>query len=485
MTDIHFESATALTRAIADKRIGSRELLDHYLARIERINPALNAVVALDVEQARARADAADAALARGESWGPLHGLPMTVKDSIEVAGMRTTSGAPALAGYLSRSDATSVARLRAAGAVIFGKTNLPIFAGDVQSYNPVFGTTNNPWDLARSPGGSSGGAAAALAAGLTGLELGSDIGGSIRNPAHCCGVYGHKPSHGIVPGRGHIPGPPGTLSEADIAVLGPLARSADDLALSLNLLAGPDTDRAVAWRLALPPPRHAALREFRVAAWFDDPVCEVDSELLGAYRGLAEDLRRAGVKVDESARPAVEFAEALQLYLSLLLPIVNAGLPDAQFAELAHLANTLPVSDTGPLASMARGTALRHRDWMRANEARTRMRAAWARFFQDFDVLLCPVLPTAAILHDHTEPMGARTITVNGAPRPYFDLLSWAGLVGMALLPATVAPVGRTAGGLPFGVQIVGPYLEDLTTIAFAAHLAEIGGGFQPPPGY
>jgi len=485
MTDIAFESATQLSRAIASKRIGSRELLEHYLARIERIDPAVNAVVTLDVEVARARADAADAALARGESWGPLHGLPMTIKDSIEVAGMRTTSGSKALAGYTSVSDASSVARLRAAGAVIFGKTNLPTFAGDVQSYNAVFGTTNNPWDLARTPGGSSGGSAAALAAGLTGLELGSDIGGSIRNPAHCCGVYGHKPSHGIVPGRGHIPGPPGTLSEPDIAVLGPLARSADDLALSLDVLAGPEADRAVAWKLALPPPRRTALREFRVAAWFDDPVCPVDGELLGVYRQLADELRRAGVAVDESARPAVDFGAALDLFGKLLMPIVNGGLPEAQFAEFAQLANTLPAGDTGLLATMARNTALRHRDWLRANEARARLRAAWAGFFERYDVLLCPVWPTAAIPHDHLEPMGARTIRVDGEVRLYFDLMSWAGLIGMALLPATVAPVGRTAGGLPIGLQIVGPYLEDRTTIAFAQHLAEIGRVFSPPPGY
>ena len=485
MTDIAFDSASALAAAIAARRIGSRELLEHYLARVERHNPALNAIVTLDVERARDRADAADAALARGESWGPLHGLPMTIKDSIEVEGLRTTSGSPLLAQYVSRTDAPTVARLRAAGAVIFGKTNLPVFAGDVQSYNPVFGTTNNPWDLTRTPGGSSGGAAAALAAGLTGLELGSDIGGSIRNPAHCCGVFGHKPSHGIVPGRGHIPGPPGTLSEADIAVLGPLARGADDLGLALRLLAGPDRDRSVGWKLDLPPPRRQALREFRVAAWFDDPACRIDSELLAHYQALAETLRREGVAVDESARPAVDFGQAIAAYVSLLMPIVNAGLPDVEFRQLAALADTLPPGDTSPMGAIARATALRHRDWLRVNEARTRMRASWTAFFEQYDVLLCPVLPTAAILHDHSEPMSARTLQVNGIPRPYLEQTSWAGLTGMAWLPATAAPIGRTASGLPIGVQIVGPWLEDYTPIAFAGHLAALTGGFTPPPGY
>jgi amidase len=485
MPELAFESATALTAAIRSRQIGSRELLENYLRRIERLNPKINAVVTLDVERARRRADAADAALARGESWGALHGLPITIKDSIETAGIRTTSGAPVHAEHVPAKDAVAVERLIAAGAVVFGKTNLPTFAMDVQSYNPIFGTTNNPWDVARSPGGSSGGAAAAIAAGLTGLELGSDIGGSIRNPAHFCGVYGHKPSHGIVPQRGHIPGPPGTLSQADIAVLGPLGRSGEDLELALDILAGPAADRAVAWRLALPPARRTSLREYRIAAWLDDPACSIDAALREPYEATVAALRRAGARVDEEARPGLEFADAYRTFLQLLWGETSPGLPREVFEGLVETAAQLPPDDDSELARVARFNTQRHRDWLSANEKRERLRAQWADFFRDYDVLLCPVTPTAANLHDHSEPFLARTITVNGRSRSYLHQIAWAGVIGMALLPVSVAPVARTASGLPIGLQIVGPYLEDRTPIDFARRLAEVAGGFDNPPGY
>ena len=222
--DAHYWSTGDAAAAIRAGRISSRDHLELLLDRVERLNPPLNAVVTLDAERARREADAADRALAEGRDLGPLHGVAMTIKDSFQTIGMRTTSGAPELSGHIPEVDAVPVARLRAAGAVVFGKTNLPIYAGDTQSYNAVFGQTNNPWNLERTPGGSSGGSAAALAAGFTPLELGSDIGGSIRGPASTCGIFGHKPSYGIVPALGQIPGPPGTLTQADIAVAGPMA---------------------------------------------------------------------------------------------------------------------------------------------------------------------------------------------------------------------------------------------------------------------
>jgi amidase len=485
MTDIAFRSAVHLAAAIRAKEISSRELLEHYLQRVERLNAKINAVVTLAVERARQRADAADAALARGEVWGPLHGVPMTIKDAIETAGIRTTGGAPAFAQHVPGTDAPAVSRLIAAGAVVFGKTNLPVLSMDVQAYNPLFGTTNNPWDVSRAPGGSSGGAAAALAAGLTALELGSDIGGSIRNPSHYCGVYGHKPTHGIVPQRGHIPGPPGTLSEADINVIGPLARCADDLALALDIVAGPDTERATAWRLALPPPRHTALREYRVGAWLDDPACSIDEEVLQRYRAVVEALREAGVAVNGRARPAINFADALGAYLSLLCAATSAGTPADLFQRMVETANERPLADNSAAVRLARGTTQRHRDWLIASERREHLRVRWAEFFRDYDVLLCPITPTAAIEHDHSEPITDRTIRVNGASRPYLDQIAWAGVIGMVYLPATIAPVGRTRTGLPVGIQIVGPYLEDRTPIVFARHLAEVIGGFGAPPGY
>jgi len=484
MRQVAFRSAAELAAAIRRKEVSSRELVEHYLARIQRFNSQVNAVVTLDPDGVLARADAADAALARGDIAGPLHGVPITIKDTIETAGMRTTAGAQLYAKHIPGHDAPAVARLVAAGAVIMGKTNTPRFAMDVQTYNSLFGTTNNPWDLARTPGGSSGGAAAALAAGLTTLELGSDIGGSIRTPAHFCGVYGHKPTHGIVPTRGHIPGPPGTLSDMDIAVLGPLARSAEDLALALDVVAGPDDDRAVAWKLQLPVPRCQSLREYRVAAWLDEPVCAVDAEICDRLQATVDALRRAGVQVHEDARPGFGFGRARAKYEQLLWAATCAGLPTEMFRELISTADTL-AADDGLLARFARATTQRHREWLSANESRQQHRARWAEFFRHYDVLLCPVAVTAAILHDHSEPFLARTIQVNGQTRSYADLLGWAGLIGMALLPSTVAPVGRTAGGLPVGVQIVGPYLEDRTPLDFARRLAEVTGGFEIPPGY
>jgi amidase len=483
MDELAFRPAVALAKAIRAGELGSRELLDHYAARVERLNPRVNAIVTLDLERARKRADAADAARARGELWGPLHGLPMTIKDSFETAGLRTTCGVPELAEHVPARDATAVARILAAGAVVFGKTNSPTWAMDVQTYNPIFGTTNNPWDTKRSPGGSSGGAAAAIAAGLTGLELGSDIGGSIRNPAHYCGVYGHKSSYGIVPAFGHLPPPPGTLADTDIGVFGPLGRSADDLALLLEVVAGPNDQEAVGWRLALPPARRGALRDYRVAAWLDDPACSVDDAVRGRLEATVEALTKAGVRVDTRARP-VDFAEAYRDYLQLLLPVTMAGAPDSTIAALAEQASQLAPDDDGLQARLARFSTQRHRDWLRADERRQRYRAQWAALFRDFDVVLCPASPVAAITHDHQGDVFSRTIQVNGKTRLYADQVAWAGVIGMVFLPATVAPVGRTAAGLPVGVQIVGPYLEDRTPLDFARRLGEVIGGFEPPPG-
>lgn len=485
MPDLAFRSALELAVAIRNREIGSRELLDHYLRRVELYNPKINAIVTLDVERARKRADEADAALARGEYWGPLHGLPMTIKDTIETAGLRTTAGAPIHAEHVPLQDAPAVARLKTAGAIVFGKTNVPVFAMDAQSYNPIFGVTNNPWDLTRSPGGSSGGAAAALAAGLTGLELGSDIGGSIRNPAHYCGVFGHKPTFDIIPLRGHIPGPPGSLTGADIAVLGPLARSAKDLSLTLSILAGPDDDEGVAWRLELPSPRRGALREYRVAAWLDDPVCPVDNEVRSRLEAAVEALRKEGVRVDDQARPGFQFSDALWVYLRLLWAATSPGAPPEVFQNFADLTGQLPEQDNSPLAHLAHGSTQRHRDWLILNEIRAQYRARWAEFFKNYDVLLCPITPTAAIPHDHSEPMIARTLPVNGQSRPYLDIVAWAGVIGMAYLPVSMAPVGRTSQGLPVGVQIVGAYLQDRTTIDFARRLSDVIGGFEAPPGY
>ncbi len=478
--DHAFASTTALAERLRRREIGCLELLEHYLARIARENPRLNAVVTLDAERARTRAREADAALARGESWGPLHGVPFTVKDSYETAGLRTTCGWVQIADHVPTADAHVVARVRAAGAVVFGKTNVPTLASDVQSYNPIFGTTNNPWDVARTPGGSSGGAAAAIAAGLTGGEIGSDIGGSIRTPSGWCGVYGHKPTWGIVCGRGHIPGPPGTLADVDLGVFGPIGRAADDLDVGLDLMVGPSPEDATAWRIELPPARRTRLRDYRVAAWLDDPSCPVDADVRGVLETAVGALRRAGVTVVER-RPAFDFADLVQSYFKMLYPIVLAGMPDAGFENLVRMADSLPAGD--PLALAARAATIRYREWIGLHERRTRVQATFADFFRDVDVLLMPIVPVPAIPHDHSEPFPARTIRVNGAPAPYITLFHWIAPATYARLPATAAPVGRTPDGLPVGVQIVGPYLEDRTPIDVARRMAEVVGGFVPPP--
>jgi amidase len=479
----HFRSAKQLASDIRRRRIGCLEALDLFLARVDRFNPQLNAIVARNVEAARRRARQADAALRKGKVWGPLHGLPMTVKESYDVAGMPTTWGLSELKDNVPSRHALAVDRLLGAGAVLFGKTNVPSWLADWQSFNPVYGTTNNPWDLARVPGGSSGGSAAALAAGLTGLEAGSDIGASIRNPAHYCGVYGHKPTYGIVPPRGQAL--PGRVAPADISVIGPMGRGADDLALGLSVMAGADEIDGAGWRLALPAPRGKALREFRVAVMLTDPVSEVDAEVQGRLQALADFLARKKARVSDTARPAIDTAEAQRLYIFLLRAATAGRQTAEQFARNAEIARGLRPDDESYYARMTRANVASHRDWLGANEARHQMRWRWAEFFRDHDVLLCPPAASAAFPHDQEGERHERTITVNGRRVPTTDQLFWAGYPGMAYLPATVAPAGFSRAGLPIGVQIVGPQYGDRTCIELARLLEREFQGFVPPPGY
>jgi amidase len=485
MTELAFRSATALAAAIRAREIGSRELLEHYLKRVERHNPALNAIIVSDLHRARQRADEADAALARGESWGPLHGLPMTVKESFDVIGLPTTWGLTELKGNIPTANALAVDRLLAAGAVIFGKTNVPVLLADSQSYNPVYGTTNNPWDTSRTPGGSSGGAAAALAAGLTGLELGSDIGGSIRNPAHYCGVFGHKPTYGIAPPRGQALR--GSVAASDISVIGPLARSAEDLALALDIIAGPDPVEAAGWRLELAAPRGEALVDYRIAVMLDDPNCEVDREVQDILQRLVDFLAGQGVRVSDRARPDIDTAELHAVYIKLLRAATSRRLTEEVFRRHVEVAHGLDPADHTYFARMMQGITLTHRDWLAGNEERHQLRLKWVEFFRDYDLLLCPVTAGAAYPHDHDHDgeRWKRMIQINGKPVPTINELFWAGLSGLVYLPATVAPAGLTAKGLPVGVQIVGPQYGDRSCLAFAGLLERAYRGFVPPPGF
>ena len=476
MTDLHWLSATELAGKIRAGEVKSEEVLDHLVARIEALDGPINSVVCRDLERAREAARDADQATARGGDLGPLHGVPMTIKDSWQTAGCTTTSGAPELADFVPDEDAAPVARLRSAGAIPFAKTNLPIYAGDVQSYNEVYGTTNNPYDLGHTPGGSSGGSAAALAMGFTPIELGSDIGGSIRVPAHYSGVTGHKSTFGIVPAHGQIPGPPGSLSQADLAVAGPMARTVDDLELVLDVIAGPDRWSAPAWRLELPPPRATDLGDLRIAAWLDDEGCPVDADTRRVLGAAATSLERAGARVDAEARPGFSLEKASTVFLDLLFAALSGGHPRS---KIEHMAGD--TSET-PMGWVRRGTAARHRDWLGNHERRLQMRAMWERFFEDHDAILMPVHPRPAIRHDHSEPQMDRTIDVDGTERPYLDLFAWIAPAGLAYLPATVVPVGMSEAGLPIGVQVVGPHLEDRTTLAVARAIEQVVGPIPRP---
>jgi amidase len=477
-----FASATRLAGQIRDRQVGCLELLDFFLARAERYNKDLNAIIAWQVEKARDRARAADAALAKGESWGPLHGIPMTVKESFNIAGLPTTFGNPAWKDNVPSGNAVVVDRLEAAGAVIFGKTNVPYMLQDSQSYNDIYGTTNNPWDLGCGPGGSSGGEAATLAAGMSALGAGSDIAGSLRNPAHYSGVYGHKPTWGLIPTRGH--GPPGIVTPTDISVVGPMARSAEDLALALGVLAGPDLLQQAAWRVQLPAPRGRQLKDFRVAVWGSLAEAPIDDSVGAVFAQAVAAIVKAGAGVDETARPGFDAGEYHRLFMLLLRAATASRLGDDDFAEQQRIAATLSPDDTSPRALVARGAAVSHRAWGAANEARSKLRYLWRDFFSRFDVLLAPVAGTAAYPHDHNPDRGARRVIVNGQPVPHVDI-TWAGLASLCYLPATAAPIGRTGRGLPVGLQIIGPEGEDPTTIEFARLLAAEIGGFAPPPGY
>ena len=483
MTEIAFLPATELAARIRARQIGCLELLDHFLDRVDRHNPRLNAIVVRDVERARARAEAADAALSRGDVWGPLHGVPMTFKESYDMEGLPTTWGLPEFADRPAERDSTVVRRMREAGAVPFGKTNVPVMLADWQSYNPVYGSTNNPWDPGRTPGGSSGGSAAALAAGLTGLEAGSDIGASIRNPAHYCGVYGHKPTYGVVPMRGHAL--PGVLAAADISVVGPLARSADDLELALDAMAGADGLDAECWRLDLPEDARAEPREFRVAVMLTDPNCAQDDGLTGKLQATVDELAGLGVRVSDTARPALDTTESHRLYIQLLRAATSGRLSDADLEQQRRIAAEADPDDFGYVPMVARAFTQGHRDWLRAHERRTHLREAWAAFFREWDLLLCPTAASTAFAHQQEGQRHERTIPVNGRPEPTVDQLFWAGLSSVVYLPSTVVPVGAARDGLPCGLQIIAGHGRDKTALAFAKMMEKQIGGFVPPPGY
>ena len=478
-----YQTAGDLVEALASRQVSSRELVDAAFARIEALDPKINAVVVRDFDRARTAADAADAALERGERQ-PLLGLPMTVKEQFNIAGLPTTWGFPKFKDWRPDADALAVQRLKAAGTIILGKTNVPLNLGDWQSYNEIYGATNNPWDLTRSPGGSSGGGAAALAAGFVPLEFGSDIGGSLRAPAHFCGVFSHKPSLDLVPQRGALPPQtPAIPVRGDLAVIGPMARSAADLALELAVVAGPDElMEGIGYKVALPPPRHDKLADFRVLVIDEHPLCPTASSIRAALDGLAERLGKAGCTILRASPNLPDLALTSRVYRELLSAFFSADLPPDARERIEAAAKALSPDEQSLAASGLRGATISHPEWIRQSRIRGGLRGRWQALFQEVDVVLCPPMPTTAFPHDHS-PGFARKLEVDGAKIPYFDQSVWAGLATLNGLPATTMPIGHDDGGLPVGVQIIGGFLDDRTTIAFAGLLEREFRGFTPPP--
>jgi amidase len=478
-----YGTAGDLVRALAGKQISSLELTDAAIARIEALDKSVNAVVVRDFDRARHAAKAADASLARGEA-GVLLGLPMTVKEGFAIAGLPTTWGNPKFRDWTAPVDSLVVTRLKAAGAVILGKTNVPFLLRDYQSFNEIYGTTNNPWDLGRTPGGSSGGAAAALAAGFVALELGSDIVGSLRCPAHFCGVFTHKPSLDLVPLRGYgRPGVPALPVRGGLAVAGPMARSAADLALELGVIAGPDEwSEGVGYKLALPVARHQDLPGFRVLVLDTHPLCPTAASVRDALDLLADRLGRAGATVARASPLLPDLAETSRVHFELLTAGRAADLPDDAYRRIEGAAKALPDDDSLAGAEV-RGFALSHRDWIEATRTQGRLQQQWRELAKSFDVVLCPATPTPAFPHDHAEDQETRRLNIDGKEIRYRNQLVWSSVATLLGLPATVAPIALSAEGLPIGAQIIGPYLEDRTTIAFAALVEREFGGFVPPP--
>jgi amidase len=472
-----FRSAEELVAALRAGAVTSGELTDEAIARIERDDKVVNAICVPDFDRARAAAHRADQARARGEDR-PLLGVPVTVKESYNVAGLPTTWGMPAHRDFMPAEDAVQVSRLKAAGAVVLGKTNVPTGLQDIQSFNEIYGTTTNPWDPGRTSGGSSGGSAAALASGFGALSIGSDIAGSLRTPAHFCGVYAHKPTLGLAASRGMVPpSEPALPVDLDLAVVGPMARTARDLTLLLDVMAGPDPlTHGVAHRLALPPARHERLGDFRVLVLDEHPLLPTGSAVRAGVNRVAAALADGGARVERHSPLLPDLTEAATLYMQLLISGSVARFP-LDVSELQIRAD-----DPSLDAVRLRALQFSHCDWMEANSHRERHREGWRRLFAEFDAVVCPITPTPAFPHDHHPNPMERRIAIDGAEYPYFDQLVWAGLATMPGLPATAIPAGRSPEGLPVGVQLIGPAFEDRTPLRLAELLEQKIGGFQTP---
>lgn len=511
--ETEFQTAGEMAAGLRAGAVSSVELTEEAIGRIERDDKVVNAVCVRDFERARVAAREADEARARGEDRSLL-GIPVTVKESYDVVGLPTTWGMPDQRDFEPAEDAVQVSRLKAAGAVVLGKTNVPLGLQDIQSFNEVYGTTNNPWDEARTSGGSSGGSAAALALGFGALSIGSDLAGSLRTPAHFCGIYAHKPTLGLAATRGMVAPPgPALPVDLDLAVVGPMARSARDLTLLLDVMAGPDPlTHGIAYDVKLPPARHERLSDFRVLVIEDHPLIPTGSAVRAGVNRVADALVDGGARVerhtpgqgiewrgagqrgarvgrhapprgaDQGARLLPDLTEAGTLYMQFLFSGSVARFPVEAYEQLQHQAAGLSADDQSLDATRLRGMVLSHRDWIQATNRRELHRHGWRQFFAEYDAVVCPITPTPAYPHDHNPDVLQRRLDIDGVEYPYFDQLVWAGLATMPGLPATAVPTGLSPEGLPVGVQLIGPMFEDRTPLRLAELLEQQLGGFQAP---
>lgn len=479
----NFRPAGEQAVALRTGEVSSVELTEAAIAAINRHDGQINAICVPDFDRAREAARQADHARARGEDL-PLLGIPVTVKESYNMVGLPTSWGMPPYRDFMPPEDAVQVSRLKAAGAVILGKTNVPLGLQDIQTFNDIYGTTHNPWDHGRTSGGSSGGSAAALASGFGALSIGSDLAGSLRTPAHFCGIYAHKPTLGLAAMRGMTPpSVPALPVEADLAVVGPMARTASDLALLLDVMAGPDPlTFGVAHEVTLPPARHERLDDFRVLVLEEHPFIATGAAVRAGVNRVADALVANGARVERHSPLLPDLAEAATVYTQLQFSGSVARFPIEAYEQLQTRAAGLSADNQTLDAARLRGMVLSHRDWIEVNHRREIHRHGWRQLFSEFDAVVCPITPTPAFPHDHNPDPLQRRLDIDGAEYPYFDQLVWAGVATMPGLPATAIPAGRSPEGLPVGLQLIGPMFEDRTPLRLAELLEQQIGGFQAP---
>ena len=475
-----FDSISTSLLKLTKGEVSSCELVELAINNINKFDTHTNAVVYKDFDAAISAAKNSDKQRKNKAKLGPLHGIPITIKEAFDVCGQPTTWGVPKFKNNIAQRDSLIVEKLKDAGAILIGKTNVPFMLSDWQTFNDIYGTTNNPWDLSRSPGGSSGGAAAAVASGYVPAEIGSDIGGSIRGPAHYCGIYGHKSSYGLVPMDGHTL--PGIDIDLDLIVAGPLARHANDLRRVLNIIKGPSRINSPAWDVNLPERPRSHLSNFRVAIFCEEKNCSVDNEILEKLLAVGAFLEENGAKVSYDEKPDIDFFSAHDNYLRTLRGTTGALMEDTDYLIAQKEVKRLNDTDNSYWAYVNRGATQDYRSFFALKRRQHFLRDAWHSFFKDWDIFLCPIAASTAIRHDQKRHRKDRTIRVNGKMESYNDQLFWAGISIFPYLPSTAFPVGLSNDNLPIGIQAIGPYLHDLETIRFAELMESTYGGFRFP---